>query len=218
MNSALSDILLHALQATTSPVTVTDALAPDNPIIYCNQAFLDLTGYNEAEVLGKNCRFLQGIDTDKRVVKKLQDSITEGYGIDVTLLNYRKDGEQFWNDLQITPLKNSDGVVTHFFGFQNNISERLERDRAATLVEKLEAELQLSEMESQQRAKIEQLKTRFANIINNDLRAPLTVALENIDNSPLVGDKNLTDARGAITETIKALDAFTESANSDIQK
>lgn len=218
MNTALSDVLLHALEATNSPVTVTDALAPDNPIIYCNYAFLKLTGYDESEVVGKNCRFLQGIDTDKRVVKDLKEAISRGEGIDVTLLNYKKDGEQFWNDLQITPLTNSEGTVTHFFGFQNNISERLEKERVAALVDKLEAELHLSEMENQQLVKIEQLKNRFTNIINNDLRAPLTVALENIDNSPLADDKNLTDARDAITATLKALDAFTESASSDIQK
>lgn len=158
MDIAMKDVLIQALAETRSPVTITDALAPDNPIIYCNKAFTELTGYPEEEIIGRNCRFLQGDGTDKTVVETLRTAIESHEASTVTLMNFTKNGEPFWNDLQVTPVRNGEGVVTHFFGFQANISERLEKEKAAALVTKLESEIHLAELEDK---KIKTLKKQY---------------------------------------------------------
>ena len=125
MNLSDDNVLIKALGATGSPVTITDARLPDNPIVYCNDAFLTLTGYDREEIIGKNCRFLQGIDTDRRKVAELKQLIDARKDSSVTLLNFTKDGRSFWNDLQISPVFNEKNELTHFIGFQNDIMQRV---------------------------------------------------------------------------------------------
>jgi len=100
----------------------TDPHQADNPIVFANDAFLKLTGYGLDEVVGRNCRFLQGPDTDQDVVAKLRKVIDEqtfGY---VEIINYKKDGTPFWNALHISPVYDDDGHLTHFFGSQWDIT------------------------------------------------------------------------------------------------
>lgn len=100
----------------------TDPHQADNPIVFANDAFLKLTGYGLDEVVGRNCRFLQGPDTDQDVVAKLREVIDEqtfGY---VEIINYKKDGTPFWNALHISPVYDDDGHLTHFFGSQWDIT------------------------------------------------------------------------------------------------
>src|SRR5262249_27250087 len=103
----------RALQSATNGVLIADAEDTDYPIMYVNEGFEALTGYNSAEVLGRNCRFLQGPDSDAGVVSEIRESLAAGGDCHVTILNYRKDGTRFWNELRITPVRNEAGRLTH---------------------------------------------------------------------------------------------------------
>ena len=119
----------QAMAAVESGITISNSRAGDE-IIYCNQAFSDLTGYSEAEVLGRNCRFLQGVDTDPETVRQIHLAIAQGRSFRGVIRNYCKGGTAFWNDLTISPLHGVDGELTHFVGIQNDITARIERDAA----------------------------------------------------------------------------------------
>ncbi|MDX1332743.1 MAG: PAS domain S-box protein, partial [Robiginitalea sp.] len=116
------DLRNRALAAAGNGILISDARLPDMPIIYCNEAFSSITGYDLEEVMGKNCRFLQGADTDREKVRQIREALKEGAPSRVVLRNYRKDGSLFWNELTITPIRNTEGVVTHYIGVQNDIS------------------------------------------------------------------------------------------------
>lgn len=120
----------QALGESRGPITITDCQQFDNPIIYTNQAFLDLTGYKKSEVIGHNCRFLQGPDTDQKTVRKLRTAVAKKQHVRVQIYNYRKNGEPFWNDFIMSPVKNKKGIVTHFIGLQIDDTERIEREKA----------------------------------------------------------------------------------------
>ena len=113
-----------ALRDTPVAMIVTDVSLNDNPIIFANNAFLRLTGYTRDEVIGRNCRFLQGVDTDPIEQARLRAAISAGQDIACELLNYRKDGSTFWNALYLSPVRDGDGTITHFFGSQLDISDK----------------------------------------------------------------------------------------------
>lgn len=113
-----------ALNASSNGVVITDNLLPDQPIIYCNRAFEQLTGYDRDEIIGHNCRFLQSGDREQDDRTKIRKAITEGENCQVEIRNYRKNGEMFWNELMISPVKDEQGQITHFIGIQNDISRR----------------------------------------------------------------------------------------------
>jgi PAS domain S-box-containing protein len=100
---------------------ITDARAPDNPIIFVTDAFLAMTGYSRDEVIGFNCRFLQGPETCLQAVDDIRTAIREGRALTRDLLNYRRDGTPFWNRLGIRPIQGPDGQVTRFVGVQQEI-------------------------------------------------------------------------------------------------
>ena len=114
----------RALAATAEGVTIADARLPDNPLIYANAGFERLTGYAIEEVLGRNCRFLQGPETDRDTLERLRSAIRQKQACTVQLLNYRKDGTAFWNRLSITPVRDAAGEVTHFIGVQSDVTEQ----------------------------------------------------------------------------------------------
>ncbi len=120
----------RALAATSSGIVIADAKAPDCPIIYCNPAFERITGYAAGEILGRNCRFLQGPDTDRTTVAKIREALREGRALQVTIKNYRKDGTAFWNKLSLSILRDDSGNLTHFVGTQSDLSERIEVQEA----------------------------------------------------------------------------------------
>ena len=93
----------------------------DNPIIYCSDSFVKLTGYPRAEILGRNCRFLQGPNTDPQAVQAIRSAIEQGCDAEVQLLNYRKDGTGFWNNFFIAALRDEQGKVVHFIGVQQEM-------------------------------------------------------------------------------------------------
>jgi PAS domain S-box-containing protein len=114
----------QAIAASTDGIVIADARKPDMPITYVNPAFERLTGYSAQEVIGRNCRFLQGNDTDQPALDELREAIRDGKGCKVVLANYRKDGTGFWNELSISPIYDADGNLTHFVGIQSNITDR----------------------------------------------------------------------------------------------
>ena len=113
-------LLGGGLASAVDGIIIADARRPDIPIVYANPAFLLLTGYSEEEVLGRNCRFLQGADTDPAAVTEIREALRAGELCRVPLLNYRKDHTPFWNDLVISPMRDEAGAVTHFVGVQHD--------------------------------------------------------------------------------------------------
>ncbi|AFZ17045.1 adenylate/guanylate cyclase domain-containing protein [Allocoleopsis franciscana] len=114
----------QAIAASSDGIVIADARKPDMPITYVNPAFERLTGYQAEEVVGRNCRFLQGKDTDQPALNELREAIREGKGCKVILSNYRKNGTLFWNELSVSPIYDAEGNLTHFVGIQSDITER----------------------------------------------------------------------------------------------
>lgn len=113
----------RAIEAVTQGILITDPAQPDNPIVYASSGFVKLTGYTSAEVTGRNCRFLQGKETDPVAVTQIREAVHEGHPCTVELLNYRKDGVPFWNELSIAPVVD-DGKLTHFVGVLTDVTQR----------------------------------------------------------------------------------------------
>lgn len=116
-------ILQRSIEVSLNGIVIVDAQAPDLPVLYANPPFLRITGYDMEEVMGHNCRFLQGPDTDPQTVAKLRHGIEHHREVRVTLRNYHKEGTPFWNDLYISPIRDGNGCVTHFVGVMHDISE-----------------------------------------------------------------------------------------------
>ena len=112
------ELAATAFQRTRMPMVVTDATQRDYPIVMANQAFLNLTGYASEEVLGRNCRFLQGPGTSAAAVAEVRAALEESREVSVELLNYRKDGSTFWNQLHFSPIFDDDGRLAYHFGSQ----------------------------------------------------------------------------------------------------
>ena len=110
------ELALVAVERTRMPMVVSDPRQPDNPIVLANHAFLELTGYAPDEVIGRNCRFLQGPETEASAVDAIRSGLAENPDyISVELLNYRKDGSAFWNELVISPVRDDTGQVIYHF-------------------------------------------------------------------------------------------------------
>ncbi|WP_284011312.1 PAS domain-containing protein [Haloarcula pelagica] len=110
-------------------ISIADAQAEDEHLIYVNQGFVDITGYSLPDALGRNCRFLQGEGTDESTVAEIRTAIDARESVSVVIRNYRRDGEAFWNQLDIVPVYDDAGTVTHFLGFQQDVTEQIERKR-----------------------------------------------------------------------------------------
>lgn len=121
---------MRALEASAFPILIADAQSSDMPLMYVNPAFERTTGYSAAEVLGKNCRFLQGEERDQAGLTELRAALNEGRDCSVTLRNYRKDGTLFWNELTVSPVRDAQGTVTHFVGFENDITAKKNAEQA----------------------------------------------------------------------------------------
>lgn len=112
----------RAVEASPAGVVITDPTLPDNPIVYVNPSFEEMTGYTPEEVYGKNCRFLQGTDQDQAGIHEIRDALREQREANVTLRNYRKDGTMFWNQLRIAPILDGDGALIHYVGILSDIT------------------------------------------------------------------------------------------------
>jgi PAS domain S-box-containing protein len=123
--------IVAAIDRAPVGITVSDPAQPDNPIVYANEGFAEITGYPADEVIGRNCRFLQGEDTDPETVARIREAVAAEEPVTVELLNYTADDEPFWNQLRIAPVGPA-GEVTHFVGFQVDVTERRRREAAMT--------------------------------------------------------------------------------------
>ena len=133
----------RALESTAEGVVISDRSQPDMPIIYVNRAFTEMTGYAHDEVVGRNCRFLQGADTGTSAAKTIRQAIAAQQSCRVEILNYRKDGTAFWNQLSITPVRDDEGQTTHFIGIQSDITRRRDAEDSLRAVnDQLKRDLQ----------------------------------------------------------------------------
>nr|AML78002.1 putative LOV domain-containing protein [Viola canadensis] len=117
-STVFSSALNISLGRIKQSFVLTDPYLPDMPIVYASDAFLRLTGYAKHEVLGRNCRFLSGVDTDSSVLQQIKDSIQGEQACTVRILNYRKDMSSFWNLLHTSPVRNATGKIAYFVGVQ----------------------------------------------------------------------------------------------------
>lgn len=121
-------LMYRAVNSARNGVIITDPNSPDNPIIYTNPAFTEITGYSAEEILGHNCRFLQGEDRTQPALIELRNAIKEERAVTVVLRNYKKTGARFFNELTISPVRNDQGELVSFVGIQNDVSARIEAE------------------------------------------------------------------------------------------
>lgn len=122
-------LLEYAINSSSCAITIADARTKDMPLIYINKTFEKITGYKKSEVLGKNCRFLQGKKRKQAGLKKIRDALKNHKPCTVTLENEKKDGTPFWNELHLAPVFDRDSKLTHYVGVQTNITERVHAER-----------------------------------------------------------------------------------------
>jgi PAS domain S-box-containing protein len=124
-NGLIPQILSAILDECVNGVTLADPDLEDAPIVYANKAFENLTGYSQEDIIGKNCRFLQGPDREQKERYQIAEAMKNKVPIEVTLRNYRKDGELFYNHLKITPLFDRKGRVIYYLGVQYDITYKV---------------------------------------------------------------------------------------------
>lgn len=124
----IPQILSVILDECVNGVTLADPDQYDMPIVYVNKAFEQMTGYAQEEIIGKNCRFLQGNEHDQEARYKITEAIKEKKVCVVTLRNFKKNGELFYNRLKITPLFDHHGKVIYFLGIQYDVSDKIKAE------------------------------------------------------------------------------------------
>ena len=128
--AADEDLLQRALAATSSGVAIADMTAPDQPLVYVNAAFAELAGVPAGEALGRNCRFLQGQDTDPGTVARMRQAIADGAEFRATLLNHRgPDHRPWWNEIHLAPVRDAAGTVVQYIGVQTDVTARVTAER-----------------------------------------------------------------------------------------
>ncbi|MEZ2277363.1 MAG: PAS domain S-box protein [Microcoleus sp.] len=165
----------RAMAATSTGIVISDATKPEHPIVYCNPAFESITGYQRQEILGKNCRFLQGIDTDPAALEIIRQALQTQSECQVILKNYRKDGTAFWNALSISPVRDRTGKLTHFIGVQRDITER----------KKVEENLHISEAQSREQATklaaaLQELKETHTQLVQSEKMSSLGLLIAGV--------------------------------------
>ena len=138
------NVFFALVEMARMPMAVTDPHQPDNPLVFVNRAFLDLTGYQEKDVLGRNCRFLQGEQTDPATVAEIRAAVSEQRAVAVDIVNYKADGSLFWNALFIGPIYDENGDLLYWFSSQVDVTQRRASEQAFRQAQKMEAIGQLT--------------------------------------------------------------------------
>jgi PAS domain S-box-containing protein len=134
-------VLAQILDSVVNGITLSDPDQPDNPIVYANAAFELITGYDREEIIGRNCRFLQGEDRDQPEIERIREALRGHQPVTVTLRNYRKDGTLFFNRFSIHPLYDREGRLIYYLGVQYDVTEQVRaKEELARLNAKLRAE------------------------------------------------------------------------------
>jgi PAS domain S-box-containing protein len=122
-----TDPFVAAVRATRMPMIITNPRLADNPVVFANNAFCRLAGYTREEILGRNCRFLQGPETEPAAIRRIREAVQRAEPIEIDIRNHRKDGEPFWNRLLMAPVYDTKGVLAYFFASQVDVT--IERER-----------------------------------------------------------------------------------------
>jgi len=134
-----ANLLGQAIEACGVSISIADLTLPDSPLTFVNQAFVETTGYTREDVLGRNCRFVQGEETDPEAVRAMREAISKGESLRIDLINYRKTGEPFWNALHLSPLLGASGRVRAYIGLQHDVTHIRAARQAEHHRQKIEA-------------------------------------------------------------------------------
>ncbi|WP_244474495.1 MULTISPECIES: PAS domain-containing protein [unclassified Methylobacterium] len=162
-----------AFDASPTPMVVTDPRLADNPIVWVNDAFLTLTGYARADLQGRNCRLLQGPDSDPRTIDAIRDALRRQAPVEVELCNYRKDGSSFWNAMTISPVRNDSGELVYYYAAQADMTEKHALELALQETND-ELERQVHEQTADLRAALEE-KTALLHEVDHRVKNNLQV-------------------------------------------
>lgn len=237
------DPFAAAIRGTRMAMVITDPRQADNPIVFANDAFQALTGYERDEFIGRNCRFLQGPESSPEAARKIGDAVRAGNDIQVDILNYRKDGSPFWNALFLSPVRTGSGEVRYYFASQLDVSDRIEAhaeiarqkasvdrlvaERTAELEAALEAKtLLLHEVDHRVKNNLTMigslLRLQARSLPDPQLRVTLDSMLERVDALATVhrrlyqsGDITRFDV-GALTETL-TMDVMGSTGRTNIE-
>ncbi len=192
--------IVRAIDDASVGISMTDPSLPDNPIVYVNDAWEEITGYDQETILGRNPRFLQGPGTDPGARETLSTALEQEAPTTVELKNYRPDGTPWWNELTVAPIHDEDGELVHYVGFQTDVTdrktaERLAEERAAKLVDEKEA--------------LERILTRV-----NGVLSEITRVLVEENDRPIVDRRicdELVDDEGYVAAWIGSVDSVGET-------
>jgi PAS domain S-box-containing protein len=171
-----NDLLAQAIESCNVGICISDATNDEHPLVFINSAFTSITGYDKS-VLGKNCRLLQGKDTSKDAVIEIRNALKQRKKHRVEILNYKADGNAFWNSLQISPVFDEEGVLKAFVGIQQDISDRIEAQQALIEAKAMAEKASIA-------------KSEFLASMSHEIRTPMNGVLGMLN---LLLNSNLTE-------------------------